>query len=81
MLNALQINQKIYTLSTFRRAIDETLKIRFRKSASRFCIQNLPEYSSSALPVHAYKMVITTVCVQIDNVSVIRDLLSISVRR
>ena len=36
---------------------------------------------NQALPAHAYKMAITTVCVQIDNVSVIRESLSIGVRR
>ena len=65
MLNVLQINQKSYILSTFHRVIDETL--RFRKSAGRFCIGILLEHCSSTLPSHAYKMVVTTVCVQIDN--------------
>ena len=40
---------------------------RFRKSAGRFCIGYLLDYCSSALPAHAYKMVIATVCVQMDN--------------
>ena len=44
----------------FHQATDETLKIPEK-------YRNLAEYCSSALPAHAYKMVITTVCVQIDN--------------
>ena len=46
---------------------------RFRKNAGHFCISILPEYCSSALTAHAYKMVITTV-------SVIHKSLSICVR-
>ena len=77
MLNALQINKKYCTLSTF----PSSNRRNFEDSGSdgRFCIGNLPEYCSSALSAHAYEMVITTVCVQIDNVCVIRDFLSISV--
>ena len=66
MLNALQINQKkIYLIDL---SIEQSTKIwRFQKTAGRFCIWSLPEYCSSALPAHVYKMVISTVCVQIDN--------------
>ena len=39
----------------------------FRNSAGHFCISILTEYCSSALTAQAFKMVITTVCVQIDN--------------
>ena len=60
-------SKKIIPYRRFHLAIDETLKIPKRESAGRFCVQILPEYSSSALPAHAYKMVINTVCVQIDN--------------
>ena len=80
MLNHLQINQKkIIPYRPFHRAIDENLKT--LEDAGRFCIRNLPEYCSSALPAHSYKIVITTstVGVQIDSVSVVRNLLSISV--
>ena len=66
MLNALQINPKNYTLSTFpssnRRHFEDS-----GISAGRFCVSILPEYCSSALTAQAYKMVITTACVQIDN--------------
>ena len=37
------------------------------------------KYCSSALTAQASKMVITTACVQIDNFSIIRESLSISV--
>ena len=49
-------------------SIEQSMKLcRFRNSAGRFCISTSPEYCSSALTAQAYKMVITTVCVQIDN--------------
>ena len=51
--------KKIIPFQPFHRAIDETLKI--LESVI------LPEYWSSALPAHTYKMVITAVCVQIDS--------------
>ena len=81
MLNALQTNSKNYTLSTFpssNRNFEDSRKV-LAISAS--------EIYSSALPAQAYKMVITTVCVrvcvcvQIDNVFVICDVMSISVCR
>ena len=62
MLNALQINQKNYTLSTFLSSNRRTLEdsgIVLAVSVSQF-------YQSIALQL-AYKMVVTTVCVQIDN--------------
>ena len=62
MLNALQINQKNYTLSTFPSSNRRTLEdsgIVLAVSVSQF-------YQSIALQL-AYKMVVTTVCVQIDN--------------
>ena len=62
MLNALQINQKNYTLSTFPSSNRRTLEdsgIVLAVSVSQF-------YQSIALQL-AYKMVATTVCVQIDN--------------
>ena len=80
MLNALQLNQKNYTLSTFpwsnrRNFEDSKIVLAF------FCIPILPEYCSSALTAQAKKMVITTVCVQIDNCFCnTRESLSISVR-
>ena len=40
---------------------------RIPDSAGRFCISILPEYFSSTLTAQAYKMVITTAGVQIDN--------------
>ena len=80
MLNAPQINFKKFYLKDISTKQSTNLQ-RFRKCADRFSIWNLPEYRSSALLAHACELVITTVCVQIDNVSVIRDLLSISVRR
>ena len=66
MLNALQINQKkVYLIDLF---IEQSTKFwGFRNSAGRFCISVLPEYCSSALKAQACKMVITTVCVQIDS--------------
>ena len=62
MLNALQINQKNYTLLTFLSSNRQTLEdsgIVLAVSVSQF-------YQSIALQL-AYKMVVTTVCVQIDN--------------
>ena len=68
------------TLSTFHRAIDETLKI--PEKCWPFLYLNFTRVNSisSTLSAHAYKMVITTECVQMTAVSVLRDLLSISVR-
>ena len=67
MLNALQINQKNYTFSTLsssnRRNFEDS-GIVLAVSVSQF---HLTEYCSSALTAQAYKMVVTTVCVQIDN--------------
>ena len=66
MLNALHINQKNYTLSTFsssnRRNFEDS-GIVVAISVSQF----LPEYCSSALTAQSYRMVITSVCVQIDD--------------
>ena len=80
MLNPLQINFKNYTLSTF----PSSTRRNFEDSGKVLAISVSEIYQSitdrSALPAHAHKMVITTVCVQIDNESVIHDLLSISVR-
>ena len=64
MLSTLQINKKNIPYRPFKRAIDETLKI--LEEWWPF-LHLLPKYWSSALPAYAYKMVITTVCVQIDN--------------
>ena len=69
MLNGFQINQKIIPNRPFHRAIDETVKIPE--------MSWLVLYRSSALPAHAYEVLIINVCVQI--VSVIRESLSISV--
>ena len=66
MLNALQINQKNYTLSIFpssNRGNFEDSVIVLAVSVSQF----YQSIVSSALTAHAYKMVIITVCVQIDN--------------
>ena len=66
MLNALQINQKNYR--PFERAIDETLKI--LEKCWPFLYLDFTKVLTkcrSALPAHAYKMVITTVYVQIHN--------------
>ena len=78
-LKALQINKKkLYLIDL---SIEQSVKLwRIRKSAGHFCIRILPEYCSSALPAHVYSMVVTTVCVEIDNFSVIRESLSISMR-
>ena len=64
MLNALQINQKNYTLSTFPSSNQQNLEDSRKVLAISVFKQ---KYCSSALPAHAYKMAITTVCVQIDN--------------
>ena len=66
MLSVLQISQKNFTLSTFpssnRRNFEDSGKV------LAVSVSILPEqYYSSALPAYAYKMVITSVCVQIDN--------------
>ena len=57
---------KNYTLLTFPLSNQRSF-LGIRNSAGRFYISILPEYCSSALTAQAYKMVITTVCVQIDN--------------
>ena len=57
--------KKLIPYRPFHRAIDESLKI--PEKCWPFLYLNLPEYRSSGLPAHPYKMVITTVCVQIDN--------------
>ena len=67
MLNALQSIKKIMPYRPFHQAINETLKI--PEKCWPFLYLDLPEYNffSSALLAHAHKMIITTVCVQIDN--------------
>ena len=66
MLNALQISKKKLDLIDL--SIEQSTKLsEFRNSAGRFCISILLEYCSSALTAQANKMVITTVCAQIDN--------------
>ena len=69
--------QNIIPDRPFHRAIDETLKIP-ETFWPFLCLKfiRVLQFSSTS---HAYKIVITTV--RVDNVSVIRDLLSISVRR
>ena len=66
MLNALQINQKNYILSTFQssnpRNFEDTGKV-LAVSVSEF----YQIIGVQFLPAYAYKMVITTVCVDIDN--------------
>ena len=58
-------SKKLYLIDI---SIEQSTKLwGFRNIACRFCISVLPEYCSSALTAQAYKMVITTVCVQIDN--------------
>ena len=58
-------SKKLYLIDLF---IEQSTKLwGFRNIAGRFCISILLEYCSSALKAQAYKMVITTVCVQIDN--------------
>ena len=66
----------------YRPFIEQSTKpLGFGNSAGRFFISVLPAYCSSTLTAQAYKMVITTVCVQIDScVCNIRESLSISVR-
>ena len=57
---------KIIPLRPFHRAIEETLKI--PEKCWQLLYQNFTRVCSSALSAHADKMVvITTVCVQIDN--------------
>ena len=58
MLNALQINQKNYTILTF--PFSNRRNFEDRNSAGRLCISILPEYCSSALTAQAYKMITTT---------------------
>ena len=81
MLNTIQINQKIMPYRLFHRAIDETLKI--PSKCRPFLYLNLPKYNfcSSALPAQGSKIVITTVCVHMTTVSVIRESLSIIAHR
>ena len=59
-------SKKLYLIDI---SIEQLTKLwGFWNSAGRFCISSLPEYCSSSLIAQAYyKMVITTVCVQIDN--------------
>ena len=58
-------SKKLYLFDS---SIEQSTKIGgFRNSAGRFCISILAKYCSSALTAQAYKMIITTVCVQIDN--------------
>ena len=58
-------SKKIYLIDL---SIEQSTKLwKFRNSAGRFCISILTEYYSSALTAQAFKMVTTTVCVQIDN--------------
>ena len=78
MLNALEISKKNLPYRPFYRAIDRTLKIPEKCWSFLYLNSTRAEYSS-ALPAHAYKMVTTTVCVQMD--MIIRELLCISVRR
>ena len=57
-------SKKLYLINL---SIEQSTKLgEFRNSASRFCISILIEYCSSALTAQAFKMVITTVCAQID---------------
>ena len=52
-------SKKLYLIDL---SIEQSTKLwRFRKSTGRFCIWILPEYCSSALQAHAYKIVLTTV--------------------
>ena len=62
MLNSLHINQKNYTLSTF----PSNNRRDFEDSEIALAVSVFQFYQSIALQL-AYKMVITTVCVQIDN--------------
>ena len=62
---SLDQSKKLYLIDL---SIEQSTKVGgFRNSAGCFCISILPEYCSSALTAQAYKMVITTVCVQINN--------------
>ena len=63
MLNGLQINQKNFTLSTFPSSNGRN----FEDSGTVLAVSVSQFYLSSALTAKAYKIVITTVCVQIDN--------------
>ena len=63
MLNALQINPKNYTLSTF----PSSNRQNFEDSRKVLAVSVFEFYQSTVLPAHAYKMVITTACVQIDH--------------
>ena len=57
--------KKLYPIDL---SIEQLTKFwRFQNGAGRFCISFLPEYCSSALTAQAYKIVITTLCIQIDN--------------
>ena len=62
---AFHINQ-IIPYGPFHRLMYEAFKI-LEKCWSFLYLNFTTQYCSSTLPVHAYKMVITTVCVQIDN--------------
>ena len=66
MLNALQINKK-NILSTF--PLSNRQNFENSGKVLTISVSELPEYCSSLLPAHAHKMVITTVCAQIDNCS------------
>ena len=58
-------SKKLYLIDL---SIEQSTKLLgFQNSTGRFCISILPEYCSSALTAQAYTMVITSVCVQIDN--------------
>ena len=63
MLNALQINQKNYTLSTF----PSSNRRNFEDSKKVLAVSVFIFYQNTVLPAHAYKMVITAACVQIHN--------------
>ena len=63
MLNALQINQKNYILSTFPLSNGRN----FEDSRKELALSVFEFYQSTVLPVHPCKMVITTACVQIDD--------------
>ena len=66
MLNALQINKKDYTLSTF----PSSNRRNFEDSGIVLAVSVSQFYQSicgSALTAQAYKMVTTTECIQIDN--------------
>ena len=58
-------SKKLYLIGL---SIKQSTKLwEFPNSAGRVCISILTEYCSSALTTHAFKMIITTLCVQIDN--------------